>query len=200
MSARCTYMIGKKKCKKNRVDGSEFCTCHRAIMERNAISEPMPQTRTNYNDYVPIPMMPIIDDEDMNYGSDDSRSESAETQSKNKNDDSHIASLLSQIAMLERTNFDLVIQMDQLRIAAIASKPVDINKKAKMLYYHDMKKNEDFIKIVRVRLQYVQMYIDDKHIPWQLIKAATDTHFDSLSDQEKQGYSLKANAKKDNKK
>lgn len=63
---------------------------------------------------------------------------------------------------------------------------------AKRLYYHENKKRPDIIATITDRLRVVNMFINEKSIPWQLVRAATDSIFEMLPDNEKNAYAMKA--------
>jgi len=74
------------------------------------------------------------------------------------------------------------------------TRKVNIDAKSRSFFFHENKTSEAVLSIIRTNLKAVNMYIDDKHIPWQLIKCYTNKIYDQLSQKERAAYELKANA------
>lgn len=108
--------------------------------------------------------------------------------------------IMTQMQQMQKVNSELVAQMQiimQMQTMTIGKKKsaMTIDAKARMAFYHDMKTNQDIVKPIRDGLINGNMYIDDKSIPWQLIKRKTDEFFDILPDAKKQDYIIRVTNK-----
>lgn len=60
-------------------------------------------------------------------------------------------------------------------------------KKAKLLYYHEHKKNDDVVEPLRATFRHLG-YPEDAPIPWQVVKRKCDAQFDALHASDKDRY------------
>lgn len=80
---------------------------------------------------------------------------------------------------------ELTIKINNL---TVKKKEKNKNKKAKLLFYHDSKKNSEFQKNVLATYNLPIEYLN-----WRIIKKHSDNHWDNhLEDETKQYYLVKA--------
>lgn len=105
-----------------------------------------------------------------------------------------IEEMISKVTFATATELQLRDQqikllMDQVELLKqqLAKRPSNRSPeyKAKSDYYKQNKKNPSIIEEIKKRLQTVNMYVPEKPVPWQLVRAATDSMYDKLAPEEK---------------
>ena len=189
-----------KKCSRLAVEGNIYCTQH---------------LRTNALDT--LPKMPALEtdvenDADTDGGSDNSsqmhalKNEMNELRLQNSALSNALKTKEKEVkdlkAISERLSMDNSRLSEQLTDSAMsrrtnrAPKPETV---ARMLYYKDNKRSEEILGVVRERVKVAQMWAgDDKSIPWQWIKKATDLHFNQASSEIRMRYMDLARTKMNN--
>lgn len=142
----------------------------------------------------PIPLPPAPPQPDVTALVNELRMMKLELQNEKKRYEVEITNLKKQLSSVEQSIMTSTILSDNTTIDTLTSKksrkkkpptPEDI---AMRLFYHDNKKNIDIINKIGDNLKTVNMYISDKHIPWQLVRGTTDFIFTNLTPDQKQVY------------
>lgn len=182
-----------RRCTKKPIDGHDFCACHIV----NNVPKPLdlelsdhdePETILERAINVPLPSAPEIDElksiDNLQALFQDLKIVKDQIEKR----DEQLESL--------KTQLDIIISTTRLQQQSQrkprAPKQPSIEKRAKRYFYHENKKRPDIINTIADRLRAVDMFISEKDIPWQLVRAATDSIFNMLSTEEKNAYAMRA--------
>lgn len=202
------------RCKRNAVKGSSFCYTHNHHNEENDEVVNSPQSMTQSISQMPTllyPPAPVRVQVPQPTFSNNSISANTHTQNHTQNTNNSNASLASTSSDIEKRIENLEKLIENLTIV-MSSKPKNkkgqitqekVNIKARWLFYHDHKKDEDIILNIHNGLMNGNMLIyksknkngittNEPNINYLLIKDATDIKFNQLTEQEKDVYIRRA--------
>ena len=162
-----------RRCSKNAQEGGEYCAIHAGKVAADS---------------------PIVDENEL--PETDMDHEVSDTQSINTVNVREVEEIVQRMSF--GTNAELLLQVQMLKTQVDVlktqleetrkSKKITPEQVAKRAFYYKNKNSAEIIDEIKKRLVNVGMYMPDKPVPWQLIRAATDTLFDTLSPEQKAQY------------
>ena len=167
-----------RRCSKNAQEGAEFCSIHAgkaaadsAIVDENEMPEnEVPEMDHEVSSVTDLSFNTVNVNEVEQLVHRVSLNTSAELQMQ-------VIALKNQVDMMRQ-------KLEQRRQKA-AKSPEDTAKRA---FYHKNRNSPEIIEEIKKRLTSVGMYVPEKPVPWQLVRAATDSLFDALPAEQKALY------------
>jgi hypothetical protein len=167
-----------RRCSKNAQDGTEYCAIHAgkvaadsAIVDENEMPEnEMPEMDHEVSSVTNQTLNTVHVHEVEEIVQRVSLNASAELQMQ-------VLALKNQVEMMRQ-------KLEQRRQKG-AKRPEDVARRA---FYHKNRNSPEIIEEIKKRLTSVGMYVPEKPVPWQLVRAATDSLFDALPAEQKSLY------------